>query len=185
MTTSYIDSSRKQFLYYKQLGERTFDQLTDEDLLKRMTPESNSIAILVKHLWGNMMSRWTDFLISDGEKDWRERDKEFEDDIRTREEMLSKWNQGWGTLFSALDQLNEDNFTTTLFIRNQGHSVVEAINRQLCHYAYHIGQIVYIGTVIQGENWVSLSIPKGQSVAFNTSYFERSKKNEHFSDRLM
>ena len=185
MTANYLNSSRKQFEYYKQLGERTFLQLADQDLFRAPVKGSNTVAIIVKHLWGNMMSRWTDFLTSDGEKIWRERDAEFEADIATREEMMLKWTEGWTALFSALDTLNDDNISTTVFIRNQGHTIIEAINRQLCHYAYHIGQIVYIGTILKGEEWESLSIPKGESSTFNTAYFNRPKTNEHFTDRLM
>ena len=149
MLNDYLASTRKQFEYYKMLGEKTFDQLTDEQLFWQANPESNSIATIVKHLWGNMMSRWTDFLTTDGEKEWRQREAEFENDLQTREAMLGLWNEGWDCLFQALDSVNEENINTIIYIRNQGHSIVEALNRQLAHYPYHVGQIVFIGKMVK------------------------------------
>jgi hypothetical protein len=182
---NYLAGIRKQFEYYKLLGDRTFQQLEDEDLLWQYNEASNPIAVMVNHLWGNMMSRWTNFLTTDGEKEWRQRDQEFEDVIRTREQMINKWNEGWACLFNALDSVNEDNFNTRVYIRNQGHSIPDAINRQLAHYAYHIGQIVYVGRMIKNSEWTSLSIPKGQSAAFNTSKFSRPKHKAHFTDEFL
>ncbi|MCB0400649.1 MAG: DUF1572 family protein, partial [Flavobacteriales bacterium] len=124
---NYLDSARKQFLYYKQLGEKTIDQVADEKLCWQFNDDSNSIAIMVNHLWGNMLSRWTDFLNSDGEKEWRNRDLEFEQVINNRKELLEKWHAGWDCLFNALNSINKDNFNTEIYIRNQGHSVMEAI----------------------------------------------------------
>src|ERR1043165_8598212 len=131
MNANYLQSAIKQFEYYKLLGEKTFNQLPDEKLFWQYNSESNSIATIVKHLWGNMLSRWTDFLTTDGEKEWRNRDTEFENDIKSREELLSKWNEGWSCLFNALDALSADDLEKEIFIRNQGHTVIEAINRQL------------------------------------------------------
>lgn len=182
---NFLESTRKQFAYYKTLGERTFDQLEESELFWQYNPESNSIAIIVKHLWGNMLSRWTDFLTSDGEKDWRQRDAEFAADITSREEMLEKWEAGWTCLFSALDSINQNNFHTTVYIRNMGHSITEAVNRQLAHYAYHVGQIVYIGRMIKGEWWQSLSIPKGDSKAYNAEKFAQPKRKEHFTKEFL
>ena len=182
MISNYLASITKQFLYYKQLGERTFEQLDDDQLLWQFNNESNSIAIIVKHLWGNMRSRWTDFLTTDGEKDFRDRDTEFEVSIKSREELLEKWNEGWQVLFGALESINEENFEDLVYIRNQGHTITEAINRQLAHYAYHIGQIVYIGRMIKGADWVSLSIPKGESQKYNAEKFEKPKTKGHFTD---
>lgn len=182
---NFLESTRKQFAYYKTLGERTFDQLEESELFWQYNPESNSIAIIVKHLWGNMLSRWTDFLTSDGEKDWRQRDAEFAADITSREEMLEKWEAGWTCLFSALDSINQNNFHTTVYIRNMGHSITEAVNRQLAHYAYHVGQIVYIGRMIKGEGWQSLSIPKGDSKAYNAEKFAQPKRKEHFTKEFL
>jgi hypothetical protein len=171
--TDYLTSTRKQFEYYKMLGEKTFAQLTDEQLFWQYNEESNSIAMIVKHLWGNMLSRWTDFLTSDGEKEWRQRDAEFENDIVGREELINKWNEGWRCLFSALDSLTPDDLSKEIYIRNEGHSVVEAINRQLAHYPYHVGQIVFIGKMACDTSWTSLTIPRGNSKAFNQDMFAK------------
>lgn len=182
---NFLESTRKQFAYYKTLGERTFDQLEESDLFWQYNPASNSIAIIVKHLWGNMLSRWTDFLTTDGEKDWRQREAEFEPDINNREELMEKWEAGWNCLFTALDSIHVDNFNTTIYIRNMGHTVTEAVNRQLAHYAYHIGQIVYIGRMIKGEKWQSLSIPRGDSKAYNAEKFAQPRRNEHFTEAFL
>lgn len=184
MTSEYLISAKKQFEYYKLLGEKTFDQLEESELFWQYNEASNSIAIIVNHLWGNMLSRWTDFLISDGEKVWRERDLEFENVIRSKAELLEKWEDGWTCLFKALNSINKDNFTTKIFIRNQEHTIPDAINRQLAHYAYHIGQIVYIGRMIKGDSWTSLSIPKGASESFNKAKFSKGKHGGHFTDDL-
>lgn len=185
MTTNYLDSAHKQFLYYQQLAEKTFAQLEEEDLFWQYNPESNSIAITVNHIWGNMMSRFTDFLTTDGEKDFRQRELEFEDVIKTREDMMQKWQEGWACTYEALESVNEDNFDTIVYIRNQGHTVTEALNRQMAHYAYHIGQIVYLGRMIKGSKWTSLSIPKGESAAFNAKKFAEEKKRGHFTDDFL
>jgi len=185
MEENYLESVRKQFEYYKILGERTFDQLEDEDLFWQFNPESNSIAITVKHISGNMISRWTDFLTTDGEKEWRNREDEFEASIKTRVELVIAWNKGWNCLFEALDSVNENNFETVIYIRNMGHTVIEAVNRQLAHYSYHIGQIVYIGRMIRGTEWKSLSVPKGGSEAYNAEKFNKEKRRAHFTDELI
>jgi len=182
MTKDYLESVDKQFRYYKMLGEKTFDQLSDEDLIWQYNEASNSIAIIIKHLWGNMRSRWTDFLTMDGEKDFRDREAEFEGYIISREELLIKWNEGWKILFEALASINESNSSQLVYIRNQGHTITEAINRQLAHYAYHIGQIVYLGRMIKGKDWESLSIPKGESERYNAEYFNKPKSKQHFTD---
>ena len=184
MEENYIQSVKKQFEYYKVLGEKTFSQLTDDEVFWQFNEESNAIAVIVNHLWGNMSSRWTDFLTSDGEKEWRNRDVEFESVITSKMEMLEKWEEGWSYLFNALDSINKNNFNTTILIRNQNHTIPEAINRQMMHYAYHIGQIVYIGRMIKGDSWVSLSIPKGKSAAFNEQKFSKGKHGGHFTDEL-
>lgn len=181
---SYLESIRKQFEYYKMLGDNTFEQITEDKLFWKANEESNSIAMIVKHLNGNMLSRWTDFLNSDGEKSWRKRDEEFDNDIKTKKELLFKWNEGWGCLFNAIIPLTENDLEKEVYIRNMGHSVVEAINRQIAHYSYHIGQIVFIGKVIQNENWNSLSIPKGESKKYNKEKFSKPKRKEHFTNDL-
>ena len=173
---TYLNSAKKEFKRYKMLGEKTFVQLKDEDLFWQYNKESNSIAMIVKHMLGNMLSRWTDFLTSDGEKPWRDRETEFENDIKSREELLNKWNVGWDCLFNTLDSIKEDDWQKDIYIRNEQHSVVEAINRQLAHYPYHIGQIVFIGKMIAGKDWISPSIPKGKSAAFNDEKFGKPGK---------
>ena len=177
MKTSYLDSAIKRFEYYKTLGEKTFDQLTEEQLFWQPSSESNSIAILVKHLWGNMLSRWTDFLTTDGEKTWRDRDAEFENDIKSKEELLLKWNEGWTCLLNALHLITEEDLDREIFIRSEPHSVLDAINRQLAHYSYHIGQMVYIGKLLRNEEWKTLSIPKGKSSEFNADKANESGRN--------
>lgn len=184
MTLEYLNSAIKQFEYYKLLGEKTMDQLDESDLFWQYNEASNSIAVIVNHLWGNMLSRWTDFLISDGEKAWRERDLEFENVIKSKTQLLAKWNDGWACLFKALNSITEDNFNTKIYIRNQEHAIPDAINRQLAHYAYHIGQIVYLGRMIKGDSWISLSIPKGESKTFNQKKFSKGKHGGHFTDDL-
>jgi Protein of unknown function (DUF1572) len=185
MKTDYLDSVKKQFEYYKMLGEKTFAQLPDDKLFWKFNEESNSIATVVKHLWGNMMSRWTDFLTTDGEKEWRNRDAEFENDISTRAELLKKWNEGWSCFFNALNALTENDLQKEIYIRNMGHTVMEAINRQLAHYPYHVGQIVFIGKMAKEGSWTSLSIPKGNSKAYNADKFAKPKRKEHFTKEFL
>lgn len=184
MEDNYLDSARKQFEYYKILGEKTFAQLNNDDLFWQFNEQSNSIAIIVNHLYGNMKSRWSDFLTTDGEKEWRNRDEEFEPILKTKIELIEKWETGWGCVFEALSSINKTNFKTEILIRNQGHSIVEAVNRQLMHYAYHIGQIVYIGRMIKGSDWKSLSIAKGKSGDFNRKKFAKGKHKGHFTDDI-
>jgi hypothetical protein len=185
MDTNYLESALKQFEYYKMLGDKTFEQLTEEQLFWQYNAESNSIAVIVKHLWGNMLSRWTDFLTTDGEKDWRNRDAEFDNDINNREELLQKWNAGWDCLFTALRPLTEADLGKIIYIRNQGHTVMEAINRQLAHYPYHIGQIVFIGKMLCDTGWKSLSIPRGNSATYNAQKFAQEKARGHFTDEFL
>lgn len=167
------------------LGEKTFSQLKDESLFWTYNEESNSVATIVKHMSGNMLSRWTDFLTSDGEKEWRNRDAEFDNDVSSREELMQKWNDGWNCLFRALTSLTSADLEKIIFIRNQGHTVTEAINRQLAHYPYHIGQIVFIGKMLAQNGWTSLSIPKGNSQTYNAEKFSRPKENAHFTDEFL
>ncbi|MBS1734081.1 MAG: DUF1572 family protein, partial [Bacteroidetes bacterium] len=139
MSSSFLPGIIKQFEFYKLLGEKTINQLPPEKLNWQYNEESNSIAIIVKHLWGNMLSRWTDFLHSDGEKEWRDRDAEFEGSFASRDELMQKWNEGWQCLFNAITPLTDAELEREIFIRNMGQTVTEAINRQLAHYAYHVG----------------------------------------------
>src|SRR3954467_3465734 len=182
MTNNYLESVRKQFEYYKMLGDKTFSQLKDDKLFWQYNDESNSIATIVKHLWGNMLSRWTDFMTSDGEKEWRNRDAEFGNDIKNRQELLEKWNEGWNCLFNALKSLKEEDLDKIIFIRNQGHTVMEAINRQLAHYPYHVGQIVFYAKQLKNSDWDSLSIPKNKSGNYNAEKFAKEKEIRNFTD---
>jgi hypothetical protein len=183
MKNNYLDSVIKQFLYYKMLGEKTFDQIPEEQLFWQHSPDSNSIATIVKHLAGNMLSRWTDFLTTDGEKSWRKRDMEFENDLGSKAEMMSLWAKGWKVMLDTLVSLSDEDLNQIVYIRNQGHTVMEAVNRQLAHYPYHVGQIVYIGKML-ASNWQSLSIPKGNSEQFNADKFSREKHRGHFTDEV-
>ena len=185
MANDFLYSAKKQFEYYKMLGDKTFAQLMDEQLFWRYNQESNSIATIVKHLWGNMLSRWTDFLTTDGEKEWRKRDAEFGNDLTDKAELLVKWNEGWTCLFNAINPLTENDLTREIFIRNQGHTITEAINRQLAHYSYHVGQIVFIGKMLCNDNWNSLSIPKGKSKEYNADKFSKPKHKKHFTDEYI
>lgn len=185
MNSPYLNSAIKQFEYYKMLGDKTIAQLNDEQLFWKINAESNSIAVIVKHLWGNMLSRWTNFLEEDGEKEWRNRDAEFEDDIATREELLQKWEEGWSCLFNTLSRLTDADLEKVVYIRNMGHTVLEAINRQLAHYPYHIGQIVYIGKMALDDRWNSLSIPRHQSQNYNQEKFAQPRERRHFTDEFL
>lgn len=185
MKTDYLNSVIKQFEYYKLLGDKTIAQLPNDKLFWQYNQESNSIAINVKHLHGNMLSRWTDFLTTDGEKESRNRDGEFENDLTTKEEVVKLWEDGWKCFLDTLKSLKEDDLEKIIYIRNQGHTVLEAINRQLAHYPYHVGQIVFIGKMILNENWQSLSIPRGNSNAFNAEKFSKEKNRTHFTDEFL
>ncbi|RSK45767.1 DUF1572 domain-containing protein [Hymenobacter perfusus] len=185
MNTAYLTSARKQFEYYKLLGDQTFAQLPDEALFWQPNPESNSVATIVKHLWGNMLSRWTDFLTTDGEKPWRQREAEFDNDLGTRAEVLARWEAGWRCLLTALDSLTPDNWDQPVYIRNQGHTVTEALNRQLAHYPYHVGQIVFIGKLVRAGQWQSLSIPRGTSATYNAEKFAQEPHRAHFTDEYL
>jgi hypothetical protein len=182
--TSYLPSAIKQFNYYKSLGDKTLSVLSLDELKYEFKEDSNSIAIIVKHLSGNMHSRWTNFLAEDGEKTWRNRDDEFIDTYNSKEEIIIAWNKAWDCLFDAITALNNDELENVIYIRNHGHTVVEAINRQMMHYAYHIGQMVFLGKLIKEKNWQSLSIPKGKSKDYNKEKFSKEKNRIHFTEDL-
>lgn len=179
---AYLESVKKQFLYYKTLGEKAIEQLEPEQLFISLNEDTNSIATIVKHLSGNMLSRWTDFLTTDGEKEWRHRDAEFENDLETKEEMMSVWNKGWNCFLSTLDSLKPEQLSEIIYIRNEGHTVIEAINRQLAHYPYHVGQIVFYAKMLKNSNWESLSIPKNKSDSYNSDKFSKEKSIKNFTD---
>ena len=166
-TTSYLEDSLTLFRYYKDLAERAIAQLTDEQLFAVLDPEMNSIAIIVKHMAGNMRSRWTDFLTTDGEKPNRNRDTEFVDPPSDRKGVLATWEEGWAIVFNALEPLSEEDMKRTVMIRGEAHSVMQAINRQMAHYAYHCGQIVLLAKHFKCDEWHSLSVPRGKSTDFN------------------
>lgn len=182
IASDYLDSIRKQFLYYKTLADKAMAQLEPEQLFYASNEDTNSIAIIVKHLSGNMLSRWTDFLISDGEKEWRNRDDEFENPYADKETLLQKWEEGWACLFNTLNSLNPENMGDIIYIRNEGHTVVEAINRQLAHYPYHVGQIVFCAKMLKSGSWDSLSIPKNKSGEYNQGKFAEEKGKRNFID---
>ncbi|HEV2113840.1 MAG TPA: DUF1572 domain-containing protein [Terriglobales bacterium] len=166
-STSYLEDSLSLFRYYKKLAESAIAQVNDEQLTAVLDPEMNSLALIVKHMAGNMRSRWTDFVTSDGEKPDRDRDSEFEHAPRSREAMMKLWESGWQCMFAALEPLSEADLGQTVMIRGEAHSVMQAINRQMAHYAYHIGQIVFLAKHLQHADWKSLSVPRGQSASFN------------------
>ena len=169
----FILSAFNRFIYYKSLADKSIAQLEEKQLFIDLSEGSNNIAVIIKHIAGNMKSRWTDFLTSDGEKPWRNRDAEFANDIKSKAELLAYWEEGWGILFNALQNLDDDDLSKNVKIRNEPHSIIEAVNRQLTHYTYHIGQIVFLAKWLKGPNWVSLSIPIGQSETFNNKMFNK------------
>jgi hypothetical protein len=210
-TEAFLSSARKQFLYYKSLGEKAMDQLEPEQLFYAVNEDTNSIAVIVNHLHGNMLSRWTDFLTTDGEKEWRNRDAEFDTSTTLSDQtstttstssvqrfsdqtsttlsadeqkagLLKKWNAGWECLFTALDGLKPDQLAQIIYIRNEGHTVVEAINRQLAHYPYHVGQIIFYAKMLKKGEWTSLSIPKNKSGDYNSDKFSKEKSIKNFTD---
>src|SRR6187402_2125135 len=178
----YLESIKKQFLYYKMLGEKAMEQLEPEQLFISVNEDTNSIAVIVQHLSGNMLSRWTDFLTSDGEKEWRNRDSEFENDLQSKEEVLEIWKKGWDCLENALESLKPEQLSDIIYIRNEGHTVIEAINRQLAHYPYHVGQIVFYAKQLKNTSWESLSIPKNKSNSYNADKFGKEKSIKNFTD---
>jgi uncharacterized damage-inducible protein DinB len=181
---NFLDSSIKLFRYYKKLGEGAIAQLGDEDINARPNEASNSIALIVHHLSGNMLSRWTDFLTTDGEKTWRNREAEFEKGYKDKDAMLAAWEMGWACLFQAVESLKPQDLSKVIYIRNEGQTVQEAIQRQLAHYPHHVGQIIYQAKAIKANSFKSLSIPKGNSTAFNADKFSQEKSRRHFTDGL-
>lgn len=168
----------KRFLYYKALGDETFAQLSDEQLFWQPNQESNSIAVIVKHLSGNMISRWTDFLTEDGEKSWRNRDAEFITELQSREEMLKCWENGWAVLLEALNQITDGNIHNSISIRGEKHTVLDAVLRQLAHYPYHIGQIIYAAKILANDDWKNLSIPKSKSGEHHSEMLKKQEPEE-------
>jgi hypothetical protein len=176
LSTHYLEEARRQFRGHKRLGESAMAQLGDDQFFVMLDAEANSIALLVKHLAGNMRSRFTDFLTSDGEKPDRNRDQEFESDpAATRADVLARWEAGWQCVFSTLDSLRPEDVESTVTVRGETHSVMQAINRQIAHYAYHVGQMVFLAKHLRSNDWKSLSIPRGKSAEVNAKMTERHK----------
>lgn len=178
-----LDGTKQLFRYYKSLTEKSIKQLQEEQIHDSPGPEQNSIAILMKHLAGNMISRWTNFRTEDGEKSWRNREKEFVDDFESNRDLMDYWEKGWGLLFEALDSIKDDELDSIIYIRNDGHKLIEAIERHLAHVAYHSGQIVYLAKIYTGEDWESLSIPKGKTEEYNRKKFNEKKGRGMYTDR--
>ncbi|NOS93004.1 MAG: DUF1572 family protein [Cyclobacteriaceae bacterium] len=179
---NFLTSAIKFLGYYKQLGEKSIAQLTDEEVLYQPNEASNSIALIVHHLSGNMLSRFTDFLTSDGEKSWRNREAEFEESYSSKAEMMDAWDAGWMCVLDALHNLTPADLSKMIYIRNEGQTVLEAIQRQLAHYPYHVGQIVYQAKLLKNDQFKSLSIPKGQSDSYNQKKFEAPRERKHPTD---
>ena len=167
LASEFLASCNKRFKEYKALGDKTFAQLNDAQMHHQPNEASNSIAIIIQHMHGNMLSRWTNFLTEDGEKEWRKRDDEFEVHSFSKEKLLALWEEGWKLFLNTLESLKEDDLLKTITIRSQPLTAIDAINRQMAHYSYHVGQIVYIGRWMKDNEWQSLSIPKGDSVTYN------------------
>lgn len=168
LASTFIESYIKRVSYYKELGDKTFAQLSEIQFHYHPCEESNSIALIIQHMHGNMLSRFTDFLTEDGEKSWRNRDTEFNEQKLSKEQLLQKWEEGWECFLGAVRTLTEEDLLKTITIRSEQLTVIDALNRQLSHYPYHVGQIVYIGRMIKGGLWQSLSIPKGKSDDYNS-----------------
>lgn len=172
--SSFLNSYIKRITYYKNLGEQTFAQLDELDFHYQPNEESNSIAMIIQHIAGNMLSRFTNFLTEDGEKEWRKRDAEFEEQHLSKDALLKLWQKGWDCYLGSVQLLTEDDLEKTITIRSEQHTVTDALNRQLAHYPYHVGQIVYLGRMIKSKTWKNLSIPKGQSQQFNDKMKHRA-----------
>lgn len=183
MNQNFLTSTRKLFEYYKSLGDKSIAQVDDSQINWRPNEASNSISHIVHHLSGNMLSRFTDFLHSDGEKPWRDRESEFEKGYAGKEEMLKAWENGWEALFKTLDSLTAADLDRFVYIRSEGLTVLDAVQRQLAHYPHHIGQIVYLAKMLKGDAWQTLSIPKGGTKEFNEKKFVQEKGERHFTDK--
>ncbi|MBP7376257.1 MAG: DUF1572 family protein [Pyrinomonadaceae bacterium] len=181
---NYHTDALSSFRNYKKMAERAVEQVSDEEFFALIDVEANSIALIVKHVAGNLRSRWTDFLTTDGEKDFRKRDTEFELIGDTRESMMQFWENGWQVLFNSIEPLTAEDFSRTVTIRGEPHTVVEAINRQLTHYAYHVGQIVLLAKHFRSADWKTLSVPKNRSADFNRFLANKQAAGEAKTDRL-
>jgi len=167
ISKSFLQSAIAMFRSQKKLAERAIEQLSDEQLHRALDENTNSVAVIMKHMAGNMLSRWTDFLETDGEKPWRHRDREFVDDLASRNELTAFWERGWSRLLTTLDTLAPVDLSKTIIIRGEAHSVIEAIHRQMDHYGYHVGQIVQVARVMAKDRWTTLTVPRGGSEEYN------------------
>jgi hypothetical protein len=181
LQTSYLNGVKSLFKYYRSLAEKSIAQVEPDLIFLRPSQESNSIAIIIQHMAGNMISRWTDFKTTDGEKSWRNRDEEFMEIIQDKDQLMHRWEVGWECFEHALDSIYEEDLQEIIYIRNEGHSIMDALNRQLAHYSYHVGQIVFIAKMLKPNEWVSLSIPINKSAVFNTDKFSVEKGVRHFT----
>jgi len=181
---NHLKNYIRQFEYYKSLADKAMEQITADELFLLPAPHSNSVAVIVKHIAGNMLSRWTEIFTSDGEKEWRNREQEFDASDMNHAELMAYWEKGWATLFATLESMSDSDLERIIYIRNMGHTVQEAIIRQICHYPYHIGQIVYICKLLRGDKFNSLSIPKNQSKTYNKDKFDKEKSRKHFTEDL-
>jgi len=184
MITNYHRDALQSFRNYKKLAERAIEQVSNEEFFALIDAEANSIAVVVKHISGNLVSRWSDFLTTDGEKPTRDRDSEFEVIEDTRESLMAYWERGWTTLFDNIEPLTLEDFSKTITIRGQSHTIIEAINRQLTHYAYHIGQIVLLAKHLKSADWKTLSVPKNKSAEFNQFLAERQAAGHSAGNRM-
>jgi hypothetical protein len=184
IVSNYKKDAIDSFRNYKKLAERAIDQVSNEEFFAKIDAEANSIAIVVKHIAGNLVSRWSDFLTTDGEKPTRNRDSEFEVIDDSRASLMEFWECGWKTLFASLEPLTMNNFSQSVTIRGQDHTIVEAINRQLTHYSYHVGQIVLLAKHFRSPEWKTLSVPKNRSVEFNQFLADKKAAGEPLSNRM-
>lgn len=181
--STFLAGTSKLFQYYKSLGEKAIAQVDDSQINWRPNEASNSIAIIVHHLTGNMLSRFTDFLTTDGEKPWRNREAEFAEGYSDKAQLMEAWEKGWATLFQAIDSVTDADLDRIIYIRNEGQTVQDAFQRQLAHYSSHVGQILYIAKTLKGDAWQALSIAKGGSNAYNQGKFSQKKTIRHFTDK--
>jgi len=182
---NYLQSAKRQFNLYKHLGDKAIGQLSTDGLFWQPDEDSNSIAIIIRHMHGNMLSRWTDFMTTDGEKESRNRDAEFENSEPNPELLKQQWEEGWKCLFDALDSITDNDLEHLIYIRNDGLTVLEAINRQIAHYSYHVGQIVFIAKMVARKDWQTLSIAKNASNEYNAGKFAQEKEQRDFTKDLM
>ncbi len=182
--TTYLNGVKSLFKYYRSLAEKSIAQVEPEQIFLRPSDESNSIAIIVQHMAGNMISRWTDFKTTDGEKAWRNRDEEFMAIIQDKDQLMQRWEAGWECFEHALDSIYEEDLQEIIYIRNEGHSIMDALNRQLAHYSYHVGQIVFIAKMLKQSEWNSLSIPLNKSASYNSDKFLLEKGIRHFTSSV-